>query len=329
MTIEGYSEAALHAAAVAGGRAPSMHNTQPWRFRLRGGAVEVLADRTRALPVADPSGWALRLACGAAAFNARLALAALGRPAQVMLRPDRTDPELMVRLEPAPPRPPSAAEQRLYAAVPRRHSNRAPFWPEPVSADLRTRLVEAAVAEGGWLELLIGLGPVAALAEIAQAANRVLERDDRYQAELAAWTRPDETWPDGVPAAAGGPSPEPQDLLPQRRMGQSPRAPGRDFEPEPLVGVLGTAGDHPRDQLIAGQALQRVLLTATDLGLAVSMLSQPIEVAAAREQLRLALARYGTPQLILRIGYGQPGFPTPRLDPAVLIDRREPVPGTA
>lgn len=324
VTSEEYSETELRAAAEAGGRAPSMHNTQPWRFRLCRGAIEVLADPTRALPVADPSGWAMRLACGAATFNARLALAAAGRPAQVVLRPDRQDPELMVRLEPAASRPPSATEQRLFAAIPRRHSNRAPFWPEPVPADLRTRLVEAAAAEGGWLELLVGLGPVAALAEIAQAAGRVLERDDRYQAELEAWTRPDGTWPDGVPVEAGGPSPEPQDLLPQRRFGQPSRAPGRDFEPEPLVGVLGTAGDHPRDQLIAGQALQRVLLTATYLGLAVSMLSQPIEVAAAREQLRLALARYGTPQLVLRIGYGQPGFPTPRRDPASLIDHREP-----
>jgi hypothetical protein len=84
--------------------------------------------------------------------------------------------------------------------------------------------------------------------------------------------------------------------------------------------VLGTAGDSPRDQLGAGMAIQRVLLTATDAGLATSMLSQPIEVAAAREQLRLALGRYGVPQMVLRIGYGQPGFPTPRRGLAEVTD---------
>ena len=75
--------------------------------------------------------------------------------------------------------------------------------------------------------------------------------------------------------------------------------------------MLGSAGDSDADQLGAGQALQRVLLTAAGAGVAVSMLSQPIEVPAAREQLRLALGRYGMPQIVLRLGYGQPGLPDP------------------
>jgi hypothetical protein len=94
-----------------------------------------------------------------------------------------------------------------------------------------------------------------------------------------------------VPVGAGGPAGEPQDLLPQRTFGARTRAAGRDFEPEPLVAVLGVAGDSSVDQIAAGQAFQRVLLTATDAGLSVSMLSQPIEVPSAREQLRLALGR--------------------------------------
>ena len=141
----------------------------------------------------------------------------------------------------------------------------------------------------------------------------------RYVSELARWTRYDPA-PDGVPVSVGGPAGEPQDLLPQRAFGVRTRAPGRDFEPEPLVAVLGSAGDSDADQLGAGQALQRVLLTAAGAGLAVSMLSQPIEVPAAREQLRLALGRYGMPQIVLRLGYGQQGFPTPRRPAEDVID---------
>ena len=88
----------------------------------------------------------------------------------------------------------------------------------------------------------------------------------------------------------------------------------------PLVAVLGTASNSPVDQIRAGQALQAVLLTVTDAGLAASMHSQPIEVPAARESLRTALGRFGTPQMVLRIGYGQPGYPTPRRDPADVIE---------
>jgi nitroreductase len=306
-----YDEADLRRAAAAAIRAPSLHNSQPWLFRLRDGAIEVLADPSRQLAVADSEGWAVRIACGAATLNARLALTVSGTPPEVMLRPDSAQPDLIARLTPGPGRPATYAEQDLFAAIPSRFSNRLPFWPDAVPAEARARLIEAARAENGWLDLLVGMTALSGFAEIAQSADRVLRRDARYQSELAGWAHADAA-ADGVPAWAGAPSPEPQDLLPQRPFAERQRAPGRDFEPEPLVGILGSAGDRPTDQIVAGQALQRVLLTATDAGLASSMISQPIEVAAARDQLRRSLGRFGVPQMALRIGYGHPGRPTPR-----------------
>ncbi|MGS2614409.1 Acg family FMN-binding oxidoreductase [Micromonospora sp. LZ34] len=314
-----YTVEQLRAAVTDAVRAPSLHNTQPWRFRLRDGGIEVLVDASRRLPATDPSGWGVRIACGAALFNLRLALAVAGRPAKVRLRPYPAEPDVVARLAPDLPRPPTPAEQSLHAAIPRRFSNRAPFWPDPVPADARWRLAEAARAEQCWLELLIGVSAVNAFAEIARGAHRVLERDPAHRAERTDWVR-GEPAPDGVPAAAGGPRSEPQDLLPSRGFGGQDRALGRDFEPEPLVAVLGSVGNTAVDQVRAGQALQRVLLTATDAGLSVSMLSQPIEVPGAREQLRLSLGRFGTPQMVLRVGYGQPGSPTPRRDVDDVLD---------
>lgn len=315
----GYTAAQLRAAAADAVRAPSMHNTQPWRFRLRDGAIEVLTDPARRLPATDPSGWGVRIACGAALFNLRLALAVAGVPATVRLRPYPAEPDVLARLWPDTPRRPTPTEQALHTAIPRRFSNRAPFWPDPVPADVRWRLGEAARAEQCWLELVVGTSAVAAFAEIARGAHRVLERDATYRAERDEWVRTTPA-PDGVPAAAGGPRGEPQDLLPSRGFGGRDRAPGRDFEPEPLVAVLGSPGNTAVDQVIAGQALQRVLLTATDAGVSASMLSQPIEVPSAREQLRLSLGRFGTPQMVMRIGYGQPGWPTPRRDVDEVLD---------
>lgn len=123
--------------------------------------------------------------------------------------------------------------------------------------------------------------------------------------ELASWVRPDLAAPDGVPRDTGGPSPAPYDLLALRDFGTPQRAPGRDFEPNPLVCVLGTDTDHQAGQVHAGMALYRVLLTATADGLAASMLSQPIELPERRRELRAALRRTsGWPQMVLRFGYG-------------------------
>jgi hypothetical protein len=316
--VNRYTEAELSRAATAGIRAPSLHNTQPWLFRLHAGAIDVLADPARKLVVADSAGWAVWLACGAAVYNARLALAVTGTPATVALRPDHHEPDLVARLTPGPERPPTYAEQDLFAAIPRRYSNRAPFWPNPVPAEIRVRLIEAARAEGAWLDLLVGMTALIGFSEIAHSADRVLRRDVLYQTEMVGWTHTD-TAADGVPVTAGAPVREPQDLLPQRAFTDRRRAPGRDYEPEPLVGILGASGDGKTDQIVAGQALQRILLTVTDAGLAASMISQPIEVPAARDQLRRSLGRAGFPQLGVRIGYGHPGRPTPRRDVAEFL----------
>ena len=160
MITTGYSADVLHRAVRAAIRAPSMHNSQPWRFRLRDGGIDVRVDRRRPLPAAGHGhlgDWAAHLACGAAVFNLRLALAAEGTPARVRLCPE---PDVVARLEPDTPAAASPAELDLLAAVPHRHSSRLPFFPEPVPGEVRWRLVQAARAEGAWLELVVGTAAV-------------------------------------------------------------------------------------------------------------------------------------------------------------------------
>ncbi len=307
------NKADFRAAVDAATRAPSMLNTQPWQFRLGDDQIDLLFDPRRRLPTVDASGWAARIGCGAALLNLRLALAVQGKRAAVRLTPDRDGaPHLLARLTPQPARPPTPTELRLYHAIPNRHSNRGPFLDKPLPALARAKLIAAAREENARLDLLIGPIAVEAAALMVQSAHDLLARDAGYQAELSAWIRRPETATDGIPVFAGGPAPQPDELLPRRDFGGPELPIHRDYERDPLLAVLSVAGDWPADQIQAGQALQRVLLTATDLGLGGSMFSQPIEVAAVREQLRRALGRQAPPQMLLRIGYAASAPPSPR-----------------
>jgi len=71
-----------------------------------------------------------------------------------------------------------------------------------------------------------------------------------------------------------------------------------------IIAALTTAADERADWVAAGQALQRVLLTAATHGVPVAMHSSPVEFASLREFLRTELAGGDYPQLVLRFGSG-------------------------
>jgi hypothetical protein len=80
----------------------------------------------------------------------------------------------------------------------------------------------------------------------------------------------------------------------------------------PVLAVLGTFSDTRADWFAAGMALERVLLEACASGLQTSFVNQPIEVPPLRVWLRQLLDRPDFPQLVLRMGYGQPNLTTVR-----------------
>ena len=294
-------------AAIA---APSIHNTQPWRFRIRDDGVDVLADRSRRLGVLDPDGRELLISVGAAVFNLRVAMLARGRTPVVRLLPGSPDPDLVARVSVGAPVRVSPTARLLDQAIARRRSNRRPFADIAVPAEVLTELADAVAAEGGTLTVLDPLARARVLDLVRRADDR-WRHDPAYWAELGAWTRQRPGRRDGVPAEAFGPW-SVADAVPIRDFGLVQPVAHRwtvPFEPAPTLAVLGTAGDGRHDWLRAGQALQRALLTGTVRGLSSSLLSQPLEVP----ELRAALADGARPpQMIVRWGYGRPSAPSPR-----------------
>ncbi|MHA6794304.1 Acg family FMN-binding oxidoreductase [Pseudonocardia bannensis] len=293
----------------AAGRAPSLHNAQPWRFRLTPQAIELHADPARRLPRADPQDRELRLGCGAALFNLRTALLGLGVQPVVTLLPDPDRPELLANVGHGGQHPRTPEIDRLRAAIPRRHTNRRPFTDTPLIQPEQHALCRAALDEGAWLHIVDDLVQRARLSRLAARAHDVQMADPAFRAELAAWTGDANDRSDGVPVSAGGPLPELQDkwVLRDFTGGQGrPRVAGKDFEAEPLIAVLGAHLSGPSAEIQAGQALQRVLLTATVHGLSVSFLSQLVEVPDIRQQMQRMISATRPPQIVLRVGHGWP-----------------------
>jgi hypothetical protein len=303
---------ALASCITAATAAPSIHNTQPWLFRPRRTGVDVLVDRRRRLDIADPDGREMHVSVGAAVFNLRVAMLAAGRQPLLWLLPDPHEPDLVATIMVGPAVPVPARIRALAGAVFRRQTNRRPFWSMPVPGPVLDDLVTAANAEGGRL-VLADPGARSAVLDLAHEAVREHRSDPRYRAEIARWTTAAPGRADGVPPEVFGPRPE-LVALPLRDFDPdhaTHRGVAR-FEPDPTIAVLFTPGDSRQHWLHAGQALERVLLTATVHSLAVTPLTQVVEVPRLRELLS-AQGGPGVVQSIIRVGYAGQVVPrTPR-----------------
>ncbi|MEV6931805.1 nitroreductase [Dactylosporangium sp. NPDC051485] len=304
----------LTRAALAAVQAPSILNTQPWRWRITHDAALLYADQRRRLPILDPTGRLLVLSCGTALHHACVTLAADGADFEVEPMPDDGDPDLLAVVRHRGVAEPSARAQRQRRAIRVRRSDRRPFATRPVPQESLDRLCRAAQRTDARLQMTWSRD-LADLAVAAGQATDVLLGDPQYRAELAAWIRQPGEGHDGVPVDTLAP------------LGARP-VPIRDFtavgvganvvsrvdicDPEARYGIVVTDGDGPHDWLTAGVALSAVLLTATAEHLATSPMSDLVENEVARRTLRRMLGGVGYPAIGVRIGVPATSTPPPR-----------------
>jgi nitroreductase len=301
---------------AAATRAPSIHNTQPWRFTASAERLEVRLDRDRALPVLDPSGRQQVISCGIAVEFAVVALAAAGSAAEVDLLPDPADPDHLATVRLTGPHEASPDDRALAEAIDRRHTVRAPFQARAVPGELVESLQAEAARFGTWCKPITRSEEEVATVFLISRAEEMEQSDPAYLAELQQWVRTDPAAVDGVPveaAPSGDPRARPsnwliRDFIVGEREQQTfhgnrdPDAPPPEVE-RPAVVLMGTDNDDRRAWLQAGRALGRLLLHATAAGLAASPLTQALDWPATRTRMRSRLSLVGHPQMLLRMGY--------------------------
>lgn len=317
--------ATITAAAELALRAPSVHNSQPWRIRVSTGSVHLYADPELHLTQTDPDGRDLYVSCGIMLHHMRIALAAVGWHADVTRLPIPEDPYHIASLE-VHLQNPSEHAVALAAAIPRRRSDRRWYssWPVP-EAHLAT-LGKRAAAEGVVLDRA---QMSTYFRRAAATAAEVHAQDPLYQNEMALWSG-DHRTEDGVPGANVPASAAPTDKstrMATRAFAASALAQTAHVDSNDDAGVLllvSTPGDDRASQIRAGEAASAILLEATAMGLASCAFTEPLELPATRRLIQQHVSSTsGFPQLIIRTGWApmnaDPLPPTPRRPLAAVV----------
>ncbi len=296
-------------------RAPSVHNSQPWYWRVGKESLHLYADRSRHLAETDADERDLMVSCGMGLHHATVALAAVGWRARVHRFPNPADPDHLASLELSPTEP-TITDISLAAAIPQRRTDRRHYSRWPVSL-VDIAKIGARLARMGILMRRVEMS-MDIRAIVAQAVWQH-SHDDAYLAELAAWSGRHAAT-SGVPARnipKSDPSaPLPGRLFPGGTLAQPQGASAHDDHA--ILLALGAVGDDDLSRLRAGEASSLLLLSATSMGLASCPVSEPLEVRETRQALRDEVfdgREY--PQMMFRIGWAPVGA-----DPLLSTPRR-------
>ncbi|CAM2889299.1 NAD(P)H nitroreductase [Prescottella defluvii] len=288
---------AIRDAVSAARRAPSLHNSQPWSWVFSCGSLELHADRTRALPVVDPSARQMVISCGAMLHHLEVSVAAHGFGVRIERLPDPGNPLLLASVAFVPGGA-SDRSRALCAVVEGRWTDRRVFGP-PASAALAG--LDGVVGRHAVSMTVLGADGPSRLAEATRVSAALRRHDAAYHAELFWWTgHSDEVV--GVPTGA---LPDDGVVEVARRFPHGTLESGSGPDRAALA-VLGTESDTRLDWLRCGEALSELLLDATVRGLATCSLTHLTEIAASREMVRAAAGSRGRgtrfPQVVVRIG---------------------------
>ncbi len=306
----------LKKAVLLACRAPSVHNSQPWRWVADKDVVHLLLDRHRALPATDPSSREAIMSCGAVLDHFCAAMTAAQWQSRIDRCPNPNDPDHLASVEFSPLDCVTEAQRSRARAILHRRTDRLPFE-SPTCWELFEPVLRSTIDEDTVTLHVLSDDLRPELIEASQLSEALRRDDSSYDAELHWWTSPF-ALAEGVPPSALASDAE------RLRVGvgrdfpvasRQDRRAGIDADCSKIL-VLSTSEDSRLDVLRCGEALSTVLLECTMYGMATCTLTHLIESSESRDIVRDLIGYLGEPQVLVRVGITPPldgvAAPTPR-----------------
>ena len=303
--------------------APSSHNSQPWKFSIRGNEIRVFADKTRWLKVADADQRELNISIGCALENLIIAAEHFGYAHQEDYFPEGEDSLVAIVKLTSQGRIEKTRDPFLFEQIPRRYTNHNIYETREIPEAEMTRLHACIYEEGFWI-FSTNEGPYIRFteAELRRQIDELITRADSiqltdraYKEELGFWIGQGAFGTPWLMAKVG--------QLAVTYINISKGQTKKDSEmllSAPALVALASAADDRKCQVITGQIFDRIALTATNLGMAIHPMSQILEVPQIKAELRellevpevkteiakLSPEEHVFPQQTFRLGYADP-----------------------
>ncbi|MFB3924115.1 MAG: hypothetical protein ACE145_20525 [Terriglobia bacterium] len=299
--------------------APSLHNSQPWKFLLQDCTIKIYPDFTRRLPVEDPDDHALFISLGCALENLLIAARHMRFVPEVDYNLN-TEPHdcLTVLLR----RGSTEVEAPLFKAIPERQTTWGGYGRQRVPLGHLKELMRATEREGVYAWLLVEKEDIDPVIELARESTRIQFARKDFLRELTSWIRFNrgevEAHQDGLTYAALGMPSVPRWLgkllinalaVAEWQVRQC----GKLIRTSSAMLVFTARENNKISWVQTGRSLERMALAATSLGIRYALVNAPCQVLYVRKQLQRHLGlTEDHPLLLVRVGYAHPMPRSPR-----------------
>jgi len=288
-------------------RAPSGHNSQPWRFVVKNSSIEIHPDFTRSLPVVDPDNRELYISLGAATENIILAAQDFGLLCDVNLFPKNKD-YIQVNIQTG-----GKTCNTWHKLINMRQSNRGKYSGQPLTAGDIAKLKAVTAEEGTHSTFITEPSDISPIVAFVKEGNRYQMSSPAFRSELLSWIRFNkqeaQSKGDGLSNSAMGTPPLPFRWLGKLIAGSMLTPEKQNKKDEVLLKsasgfIIFSVDDNTKVPWVnLGRYFERMALEALKLDIAVSHYNQPLEVPELAEKLQTQFNTTGKyPCLMIRFG---------------------------